>query len=303
MKIPLIVISQPGYVYIYLSNESISPVEVFFDDFKVIHSKSPILQSDDYYPFGLTFNSYSRENSTPNKFKFQSQEHIDDLGLGWIQFKWRNHMPDIGRFFNVDPLADKYVYNSPYAFAENKVINGNELEGLELGPTHFEIYQSAKVQGRPMSEVAQEVTGAKAMETPQGRAVIGAIAEVGGGFVPGVAQVIDAKDTYSAFTSGDGWDKTFAMAAWVPGLDFLKSGKKVSNAVEGASKVEKYEVGLFNDLKNRSEVGDGLDVHHVSQKQPAGQVIEGYDPNTAPAIALPSGEHKQIPTLKGTQTA
>src|SRR5690606_19088132 len=154
---PEITIEKAGYVYIYISNEEESQVEVFFDDFKVEHIKSPVVQMDDYYPFGLTFNEYSRENSVPNKIKFQSQEHIDDLGLGWIQFKWRNHMPDIGRFFNVDPIADKYVYNSPYAFAENKVINGNELEGLELGPTHAEIYLSAKVQGRPMSEVAQEI--------------------------------------------------------------------------------------------------------------------------------------------------
>lgn len=41
-------------------------------------------------------------------------------------------MSDIGRFFNVDPLADKYVYNSPYAFAENKLGMGVELEGREL---------------------------------------------------------------------------------------------------------------------------------------------------------------------------
>lgn len=86
---------------------------------------------DDYYPFGLTFNSYSRENSVENKIKFQGQEHVDDLGLNWDSFKWRNHQPDIGRFFNVDPLAEKYVYNSPYAFSENRVINAVELEGLE----------------------------------------------------------------------------------------------------------------------------------------------------------------------------
>lgn len=40
-------------------------------------------------------------------------------------------MPDIGRFFNVDPLSSKYVYNSPYAFSENHVIVHVELEGLE----------------------------------------------------------------------------------------------------------------------------------------------------------------------------
>jgi RHS repeat-associated protein len=96
---------------------------------------------ENYYPFGLTFNSYSRENSLPNRWKFQGQEHIDDLGLNWDSFKWRNHQPDIGRFFNIDPLAAKYVYNSPYAFSENKVINGRELEGLEwVNSTGQQIY-------------------------------------------------------------------------------------------------------------------------------------------------------------------
>ncbi len=40
-------------------------------------------------------------------------------------------MPDVGRFFNVDPLAEKFPHNSTYAFAENRVIDGRELEGLE----------------------------------------------------------------------------------------------------------------------------------------------------------------------------
>ena len=124
-------ITQPGYVYIYLSNENSTPVEVFFDEFKVTHTKSPVIQTDEYYPFGLTFNSYSRENSVPNKIKFQGQEHIDDLNLGWDSFKWRNHQPDIGRFFNVDPLSEKYPYYSPYAFSGNEVTSSIELEGLE----------------------------------------------------------------------------------------------------------------------------------------------------------------------------
>lgn len=128
---PTINITQAGYVYIYLSNEETTPVEVYFDDFKVTHTKSPVVQTDDYYPFGLTFNSFRRENSTPNQWKFQGQEHVDDLGLGWDSFKWRNHQPEIGRFFGVDPLAEEFFYNSPYAFSENQVTNHIELEGLE----------------------------------------------------------------------------------------------------------------------------------------------------------------------------
>jgi len=43
-----ITIQEAGYVYIYLSNEEATPVEVFFDDFTVTQTKSPVVQSDDY---------------------------------------------------------------------------------------------------------------------------------------------------------------------------------------------------------------------------------------------------------------
>jgi len=48
--------------------------------------------------------------------------------------------PKNGRrsFFNVDPLADKYVYNSPYAFSENLVTGHVELEGLESAKAAFD---------------------------------------------------------------------------------------------------------------------------------------------------------------------
>lgn len=37
----------------------------------------------------------------------------------------------IGRFMQIDPLAEDYNYQSPYNFAENRVIDSRELEGLE----------------------------------------------------------------------------------------------------------------------------------------------------------------------------
>jgi len=59
------------------------------------------------------------------------QERNEELGLNWDSFKWRNYDYAIGRFMNVDPLSEKYAYQSHYNFAENRVIDGRELEGLE----------------------------------------------------------------------------------------------------------------------------------------------------------------------------
>ncbi len=66
-----------------------------------------------------------------NKIKFQGQEFNDAFDVDFYEFKYRQHDPQIGRFTQIDPLADKYVYNSTYAFSENRVINAIELEGLE----------------------------------------------------------------------------------------------------------------------------------------------------------------------------
>ena len=57
------------------------------------------------------------------------------------EFKYRMDDPQTGRFWQIDPLSDKYVYNSTYAFSENKVTSHVELEGLESVDIHSAQYQ------------------------------------------------------------------------------------------------------------------------------------------------------------------
>jgi RHS repeat-associated protein len=67
------------------------------------------------------------------RYGFQNQEKDDEVkGEGnSVNYKYRMHDPRLGRFFAVDPLASKFAWNSPYAFSENRVIDGNEIEGKE----------------------------------------------------------------------------------------------------------------------------------------------------------------------------
>jgi RHS repeat-associated protein len=73
--------------------------------------------------------------STDNSYRygFQGQEGDDEVkGKGnSVNYKFRMHDPRLGRFFAVDPLTADYPHNSPYAFSENRVTDGIELEGLE----------------------------------------------------------------------------------------------------------------------------------------------------------------------------
>jgi len=135
-------VKQPGYLYIYLSNENPTEVEVFFDDFKVEHIKSPVVQQDDYYPFGLTYNSYQRENSIKQNYQFNGKEIQDELDLGWSDFGARMCNAEIARWNSVDPLADKYIAIGPYVYvADNPTMyidsNGEEIIFAENSSADF----------------------------------------------------------------------------------------------------------------------------------------------------------------------
>jgi RHS repeat-associated protein len=121
-----------NFRYIYQIKDHLGNVRISYvkDDIKGIK----IMDKNDYYPFGMVF--LKDENITPvydplaipYNYKFQEQELQE---TGFYSFKWRQYMPDVGRFFNIDPLSEKYAYQSHYNFSENKVTSHRELEGLE----------------------------------------------------------------------------------------------------------------------------------------------------------------------------
>ncbi len=129
-------VKQPGYLYIYLSNENAKVQDVYFDDFKIMHH-TKIEQSDDYYPFGLQFNHYERENSTQQNYLFNGGSELQrSLDLGWYQTLFRTYDPAIGRFLQIDPLADFFSGITPYNFAENNPVLYGDPSGLS--PTLWE---------------------------------------------------------------------------------------------------------------------------------------------------------------------
>lgn len=107
-----------------------------------------------------------------HRYGFQGQERDDEVkGAGIsINYKYRMHDPRLGRLFAVDPLTSKYPYNSPYAFTENRLIDGVELEGLEVALVGKQVTASFLLSG---------TTGGGVVMGPDGIKVYG---EIGFGF-------------------------------------------------------------------------------------------------------------------------
>jgi RHS repeat-associated protein len=91
---------------------------------------------EDYYPFGLTFNSYSRENSAPQDYKYNGKEEQTELNLGWLDYGQRMYQPELGRFFAQDRFAEKYYDHSPYGYALNNPALYIDINGDSVWTTH-----------------------------------------------------------------------------------------------------------------------------------------------------------------------
>lgn len=74
----------------------------------------------------------------------------------------------MGRFFNVDPLSEKYAYQSHYNFSENRVVDGRELEGLEWIP--LPIYGVGAMTPPPMYS-GKAGAGSSIYETAKSNAI------------------------------------------------------------------------------------------------------------------------------------
>ncbi len=94
-----------------------------------------VMSANDYYPGGMDMPRRKYNYGSQYRYGFQNQETDNELWGGAVAFEYRVEDPRLVRFFSVDPLTSQYSYNSPYAFGENRLIDGVELEGLEWKPT------------------------------------------------------------------------------------------------------------------------------------------------------------------------
>ncbi|CAM3163384.1 DUF6443 domain-containing protein [Chryseobacterium flavum] len=118
--------------YIYNYVDQVGNVRLSY--YKNASGAAVIDKETNYYPFGLEHMGYNGGLSQLQTYRYGFQNQERQSETGWSSFKWRNYDPAMARFFNVDPLSEKYGYQSPYNFSENRVVDGRELEGLEWIP-------------------------------------------------------------------------------------------------------------------------------------------------------------------------
>lgn len=122
------VVKEAGYAYVYISNESATLVDVYFDDLVLTHTLTNVIQYNEYYPFGLqTDNSWTRDGNK-NDFLYNAGNELN-ASSRWYEMFFRGYDAALGKMLQVDPMADKYGSLTPYNYAFNDPVLLNDPLG------------------------------------------------------------------------------------------------------------------------------------------------------------------------------
>lgn len=99
-----------------------------------INPANEIVEENNYYPFGLKHEGYNNLPGDGYKYKYNGKEYEDNFGLNMYEYGARNYDAAIGRWLNVDPLAEKMIAYSPYNYALNNPLIFVDEDGKEPVP-------------------------------------------------------------------------------------------------------------------------------------------------------------------------
>ena len=134
-----------GYLYVYLSNASLKPVN--FDNLHLQTIEGAMLEENHYYPYGMLIESLSaRSAGKKTNLKYQSREWITELELNQYDFDLRQYDPATARWSATDPYMQ---FSNPYiAMANNPVLltdpDGGKVDGSRLKAPIPEIPRDSK---------------------------------------------------------------------------------------------------------------------------------------------------------------
>ena len=279
-----------SYKYEYAIRDHLGNTRVMVSDKNgnnKIDPNTEITQVNHYYAFGMNQDGpWLAGNKGDNKYQYNGKEFNDDFGLDLVDYSKRWYDPSIARFISVDGLAENFPHNGMYNYAENRPVNGVDLDGLEwvyyqnAGINHIDVNVAFSYVGQTLSQkefanyknvIAAEYT--RILETSSGGSYTGAIS-------------FNSENQYSNTsiipnTIADDYGSLSANGTYIAGQSvnggFIAS---VMDAKRNVQSAESFALDYIHELMHTSRMGHPFEITNTIDCELTKCNGSNYDLNT-----------------------
>lgn len=306
-----------AYKYVYQYKDHLGNVRL---SYKNGTNGLEIVEENNYYPFGLKHKGYNSTVTSTNlalKKRFGGKEQQDELGLDWYDVSARNYDPALGRWMNLDPLAELMTRHSPYNYAFDNPVFFIDPDGM--APVENSGFDRDLNSGRPKQEQLDRSGIIAGNSSPNDIINIDSkskkahvtktdddfdmVSTDGGKAVKtekGVTEARLASEGYSIFHPGGvGMGAVDGAILYLTGEIVLKwigggisawwTSRAAIGSLNSFSQAGKYGIQAYGKLAKTIK-GTGLEAHHLIEKRFAATL--GVKIKEMSSIALTKAEHK-----------
>jgi len=92
-----------------------------------------IMQENHYYPFDMNHDGrWFGPQDPENRYTYNGKEYTPELGLDWYDYGARWYDAALGRWGQVDPMAEEYTSLSSYAYVANNPLIYLDIDGMRI---------------------------------------------------------------------------------------------------------------------------------------------------------------------------
>jgi RHS repeat-associated protein len=226
------------YIQVNIANAS-ARTTALFDNLTITETPPVIVQENHYDPWGVNLVGIEKELLPVHRYQYNGKEKLTDLGINNYDYGARHYDAALGRWFTIDPLAEKYKAWSAYNYTYDNPANNIDPDGRsvwsKVAKVGFKVGKTALKEG--VQSLKKGATWADAVSD-----IIDDVATVANSSASLLDRVVSGLSLASELLPISAGDVK----------DLYKGGKKLLGVVDGVGDVKKAAKGGVYTLSDES---------------------------------------------------